>query len=165
MRKANRQQEHILVLPEDRANEEIINGFINNLNINANIIEVGRPSGGWKKVLDIFVKAHIPELRKHPKRIMILVIDFDLAQNRLEYIGNKIPEDFKNQVFILSSFSNPEKLRTEVKKSFEDIGKTLAQDCFDHTETLCSHELLQHNQNELIRIAPLVRPFLFDSNY
>jgi hypothetical protein len=57
--------------------------------------------------------------------------------------------------------SEPEKLKTATKKSFEKIGEALAKDCAENTNELWGHELLKHNKIELDRMILLVKPFLF----
>jgi len=47
--RVNKFVEHILVLPEDDANRQIVNGFILNLSVNATAIQVLPIANGWKK--------------------------------------------------------------------------------------------------------------------
>jgi len=82
----NRERPHLLVLPEDRANEEIVNGFSSNLSLCSRAIQVERPSGGWLKVVDNFKDNHAAEMRKFPKRMIVLLIAygsliFEIGQN------------------------------------------------------------------------------------
>ena len=69
----NRYSPHILVLPEDRANEEIANGFLENLNVNDRVIKIERPAGGWTKVISKFTDVHIAELRddRSPRKMLL----------------------------------------------------------------------------------------------
>jgi hypothetical protein len=48
-----------------------------------------------------------------------------------------------------------------MKKSFEEIGESLARDCADHKNETWGHELLKHNEKELKRMILSVKPFLF----
>jgi hypothetical protein len=66
-----------------------------------------------------------------------------------------------NRAFVLGVLSEPEKLKTKCKMSFEKIGETLAEGCPDNKHELWMDELLKHNEGELSRILLLVRPFLF----
>jgi hypothetical protein len=159
--KINRYKPHLIVLPEDRANEEIANGFIQATNVNFNMIEIERRAGGWTKVVDKFAEVHISEMRIYSQRMIVLLIDFDEDENRLSYVKSQIPEELKNRVFVLGVQSNPESLRRDIKKSFEDIGEALAKDCFDNTSELWGHPLLEHNKSELERMILSVKPFLF----
>jgi hypothetical protein len=161
--KINRYTPHIIVLPEDRANEEIANGFSQNLNVNYNIIQVDRPAGGWTKVVEKFTEVHVPEMRIYSRRMIVLLIDFDKREDRLGYIENQIPEELKDRVFVLGAQSNPESLKRDTKKkTFEDIGEALAKDCSDNTNELWGHPLLEHNKTELERMILAVKPFLFN---
>ncbi|HAG81331.1 MAG TPA: hypothetical protein DCL61_09180 [Cyanobacteria bacterium UBA12227] len=157
----NREKEHILVLPEDRANEEIANGFIQIPNVNSRTIKIERPAGGWKKVLKKFEEEHIAVMRQYTKSRVVLLIDFDQRDDRLSYVNSQIPDDLKERVFVLGVFSNPESLRNDVGKNFEGIGEALANNCSDNTNDLWEHELLKHNKIELNRMISSVKPFLF----
>lgn len=160
----NRHKQHIYVLPEDRANERIVNGFIGEVP-HASPIEVGRPAGGWENVRDKFVDVLAPEMRQFPKMMTVLLIDFDEKAKRLSDVQHKIPIDLTERVFVLGTFSNPEKLKTTLKLSlsFEEIGETLAQECADQRNELWGHALLKHNQPELERMIKWVKPWLFKS--
>lgn len=91
-----------------------------------------------------------------------MLIDFDSNTERLSYAKSQIPEDLKDRVFVLGVLSEPERLRSDIKKIFEGIGETLANECFDDTNKLWEHELLRHNKAELNRMILSVKPFLFD---
>ncbi|WP_414576367.1 hypothetical protein [Anabaena sp. CCY 9402-a] len=160
--KINRYIPHIIVLPEDRANEEIANGFIQAPKVNYNIIQVERPAGGWTKVLDKFTENHVPELRIYSQRMIVLLIDFDKREDRLSYVENKIPEELKNRVFVLGVQSNPESLKRDINKTFEDIGDALAKDCSDKNNELWGHDLLKHNKTELDRMILSFRAYNLD---
>lgn len=158
----NKYQPHLLVLPEDDANRQIATGFMLDINLNISAIQVLPASGGWKKVLEDFGKVHFPEMRNLPQRNIVLLMDFDRDENRLSYVKSQIPEELKDRVFVLGVFSEPENLRSEIKRSFENIGEALAKDCADNTNELWGHELLKHNKTELDRMILAVKPFLFN---
>jgi hypothetical protein len=158
----NSYQPHILVLPEDNANSEIANGFLLNPNLNERLIQILPFARGWTTVLNKFVDDHTSKMRLFPERMIVLLIDFDEQEDRLAYVETKIPSDLKDRVFVLGVFSEPEKLKSDIKKSFEEIGEVLATDCSDNTDKLWSHDLLKHNRNELQRMITTVKPFLFN---
>lgn len=159
----NKYKPHIFVLPEDDATRQIANGFVLNLTINARTIQILPPAGGWGKVLDEFEREYVCEMRKYPQRNIVLIIDFDCQVNeRLNDIKTKIPQELSNRVFVLGVLSEPEKLRRNLGKNFEDIGKSLSQDCSDNTQKTWGHELLKHNKTELDRMVSFVKPFLFN---
>lgn len=154
---------HVLVLPEDAANCELVNGFLLNLSVCERNIKLLAPSGGWSKVLVDFER-RIPELRKFSERRIILLIDFDNDfQNRHRIVLEKIPEDLMDRVFLLGMAKEPEKLRSELGKSFESIGESLAEECDGEQRTisLWNNSQLRHNQPELLRLQNLVKPILF----
>jgi hypothetical protein len=155
----NRYQSHIFVLCEDSANRKIATGFL--LNVNQRVIQILDLADGWKKAIDKFNKDYAPGMYQYPKRIMILLIDFDERENRFNYVEERIPNDLKDRVFILGVGDEPEKLKSFTCMSFEKIGETLAQDCADNTNNLWGHEELKHNARELERMREIIKPFLF----
>jgi hypothetical protein len=120
--------------------------------------------------LDKFKNDHVSEMEKFPKRMIVLVIDFDdykepdglSYENRLSYIRSQIPDNLQERVFILGSRTAPEKLKSEMKLSFESIGESLAKDCADNTNEIWEHPLLKHNEEELKRIRKAVKSVLFN---
>ena len=157
----NRDQPHLLVLPEDDANRQIFNGFIKHLSVNSSAIKGLPIANGWKKVVDQLMNDYAHRMRKFPHAMIVLIIDFDKDENRFSYVESHIPDDLKERVFVLGVQSNPENLRRATKKSFEEIGKALAKDCSDNTNELWGHPLLEHNKTELERMLSSVKPFLF----
>ena len=162
----NREKLHVIVLPEDEANEKIANGFLLSLNINARAIIIDKYAGGWRKVVSKFTDQLVPEMRKYRACATVLLIDFDCYEgssyeDRLHKVTRAIPDDLKNRVFVLGVLSEPEKLKAKSRMSFEKIGETLADGCPDNKNELWKDELLKHNEGELSRILLLVRPFLF----
>lgn len=158
---SNKYQPHIHVLAEDDANRQIANGFLLGPNLNNRAVKVLPLPGGWKKTVEEFTKKYASEMRQLPERVMLLLIDFDDDENRLSYVESHIPDDLKARVFVLGVLSEPENLKRESKKTFEEIGEALAKDCSDNTNQLWGHNLLKHNKPELDRMATLVKPFLF----
>ena len=73
----NKNKPHLLILPEDDANRQIVNGFIQNLNVNNRAIQILPIADGWKKAIDKFTKEHIKAMRQYPQRNILLIIDFD----------------------------------------------------------------------------------------
>ena len=165
----NRYKPHLLVLPEDDANRQIANGFILNSNVNEFAIQVLPIADGWGKLVDKFKDDHVSLMRRFPRRMMVLLIDFDRQGERLSYVKSQIPEALQDRVFILGVLSEPEDLK-RIKKKFESIGtgkleqigETLANDCSNNTNELWGHDLLKHNKTELDRMILSVKPFLFN---
>ena len=166
----NRHQPNLLVLPEDKANRQIANGFLLELSLNSRAIQVLQFAGGWGDVVQEFLHDYVPIMRKYPQTMIALLIDFDdrkpnfsSYEDRLKYIKSQIPDDLKEKVFILGSRTSPEKLKTAMNsKSFEAIGESLAKDCAENTNETWGHELLKHNEKEVRRMIANVKPFLFN---
>lgn len=162
---SNKYKPHLLVLPEDGANEQIATGFTLIPVLNQRNITILRPFGGWKKTVDGFTNNHFYEMTKYTQRRALLLIDFDgQAESRLDFIQKQIPPKLQDRTFVFGSFSDPEHLKTAMGKHFEAIGQALAQDCAEDTYTTWEHDLLKHNKTELDRMIASVRPFLFEEN-
>ena len=153
---------HVYVIPEDRANEEIANGFINHDQVKARQIQVLPCGTGWCSVRDKFRIEYVPYLRTYPKGHVVMLIDFDGGYaNRLAEFEQVIPDDLKERVFVVGTGKTPEDLKKMLGKHFEPIGKSLADDCFAGTETVWSHEQLKHNDPDRQRLVQTVKPILF----
>ncbi len=161
----NKYEKHLFILPEDDANSQLAHGFLEHHGIQHRRVQVSNPAGGWGEVLKKFKADYLNRMRKDKdKEIkMLLLIDFDNDMKRLERIRNEdIPKDVSDRVFVLGVLSEPEKLRTKIRKSFAEIGRILAEGCPNSRNELWSHELLRHNEAELDRMLPSIRAFLFD---
>jgi hypothetical protein len=145
----NRYRPHILVLPEDDANSQIINGFL--LEADESRIQVLPEAGGWAAVIDRFCHNEVPAMGRYPDRYMILVLDFDNDADRLTKVRSKIPADLADRVFVLGVFSELEDLKRKRGQAFESIGSDLARDCRGGNG-IWLDELLAHNSAELERI-------------
>lgn len=155
---ANKHLPHVLVLPEDDANRQLANGFRLELDSNRQRqIQVDPVAGGWLAVLDHFVSDHIAAMGRYTNRFMVLLIDFDRNDDRLDYAKGKIPHHLRDRVFILGVWSKPEDLRVQL----EEMGSAMARDCRGETDATWDHELLRHNAGELARLSVYVRPILF----
>ncbi|MGB6746143.1 MAG: hypothetical protein WBE38_21010 [Terracidiphilus sp.] len=155
---------HILVLPEDDADRQIANGFVLDESLHTRRIQVLEEAGGWTRVLDSFETDYIFGMESWPGRFMVLLIDFDGQEGRLTQAKSRIPAHLAGRVFILGALTNPEDLRQSLGGSLEEIGKALAKDCREGTDTVWDHALLRHNSSEVERLRERVRPILFPSN-
>lgn len=154
----NKDKPHVLVLPEDDANVQLATGF--HLEVGSiRQMQVLPVAGGWSAVLDLFNSDHINGMARYSHRYMILLIDFDRRQERLNQAKARIPEHLAERVFILGVWSKPEAL----SESREAIGQKLAKDCRDETDATWGQALLQHNASELDRLREHVRPILFQT--
>jgi hypothetical protein len=160
----NRRIPHVLVLPEDDANRQLANGFLLDQYLLNRKIQVLQEAGGWTKVLERFKKDQVAGMNRYSGRFMVLLIDFDGHQARLEEAKAEIPEDLSERVFILGALTKPEALRQASLGSYEGIGRAMARDCREGTDTVWGHDLLRHNASELERLREQVRPILFPSH-
>ena len=159
----NRYLPHVLVLPEDDANRQLANSFLLDRNLSTWRIQVLVEAGGWSDVLERFLSDQVVDMDRYPKRFMILLIDLDGREDRLQYAKSRIPERLTERVFILGALTEPEALRADLG-SYEAIGLEMARDCREETNKTWGHRLLRHNERELDRLRASVRPILFPSN-
>jgi hypothetical protein len=158
----NRYLPHVLLLPEDDANSQIATGFHLQVSpVRQRQMQVLLVAGGWNEVLNLFEAEHAMEMDRCPPRYMILLIDFDGVQNRLEAASARIADHLRDRVFILGALGEPEDLRKAGLGSYETIGRAMAEDCRNGTDTIWGHELLRHNVNEIGRLRQHVLPILF----
>jgi hypothetical protein len=160
----NRYQPHFLVLPEDDANREIVNGFLLDPSLKIRDIKVEAEAGGWTQVLDSFNSDHIFWMESFPERRMVLLIDLDGNEDRLNRAKSKIPEHLADRVFILGVLTKPEDLKVELG-SYETIGLKMSKDCREETDMVWDHPLLRHNKGELDRLRKDFRTILFPSHH
>ena len=158
----NRYQPHVLVLPEDDANRQLANGFIQDQDVSTRRIQVLEPAGGWMRVLECFKSDHVRAMETCPLRSMVLLIDFDGKKDRMNLAKEVIPSHLTERVFVLGVLTEPEDLRKASLGSYETIGRAMAKDCREETDTTWGHDLLRHSAGEIGRLRDSVRPFLFE---
>jgi hypothetical protein len=159
---ADKYRPHVLVLPEDDANRQLATGFhLQVVSARQRQMQVLPVAGGWNEVLNLFESEHAVEMDHYPHRFMVLLIDFDGIEDRLENARVRIPVHLTDRVFILGALSDPEALRRATLRSYETIGKAMAEDCREGTDTIWGHDLLRHNAIEIDRLRQRVRPILF----
>jgi hypothetical protein len=158
----NRYQPHVLVLPEDDANRQLANGFIQDQDVSTRRIQVLEPAGGWMRVLECFTSDHVRAMETCQLRSMVLLIDFDGKKDRMNLAKEVIPSHLTERVFVLGVLTEPEDLRKASLGSYETIGRAMAKDCREETDTTWGHDILQHNAGEIGRLRDSVRPFLFE---
>jgi hypothetical protein len=149
------------VLPEDDANRQLANGFHLELDPSVlNSIRVLPVAGGWTKVLDRFKSDQVGGMAAFPERFVVWLIDFDGQKDRLARAKADIPAHLQDRVFVLGVWTEPEALRAALG-SYETIGRALAKDCREGTDTTWEHGLLRHNSGEIGRLRERIRPILF----
>jgi hypothetical protein len=161
---ANKDKRHVMVLPEDNANRQLAVGFYLQIESNRQRrMQILRPARGWTNVIEQFVSVHAREMKACGPRFMVMLLDFDSHNERLEYVRARIPTELAHRVFVIGVWSEPEALRQGGLGSYEKIGSDLAKDCREGTDTFWGHELLRHNAAEIDRLRQHVRPILFPS--
>ena len=93
---------------------------------------------------------------------MVLLIDFDGKKDRMNLAKEVIPSHLTERVFVLGVLTEPEDLRKASLGSYETIGRAMAKDCREETDTTWGHDLLRHSAGEIGRLRDSVRPFLFE---
>lgn len=159
----NKYKPHLYVIPEDDADRQIADGFVLNARVASRQVQVVEPAGGWSEVLDTFKEEYLPLLEQNEKAHVMMLIDFDEKPDaRRAKFEAEIPEAFRARVFVIGPRVTPETLRQSLGKGYEDIGRSLADDCDrDEVETW-GHAQIQHNEQERLRLVGSVKPFLFD---
>jgi hypothetical protein len=159
----NKYRRQVWVLPEDDANRQIAQGFTIEASVKARSIHVLPVAGGWAAIRDSFEYQYNNDLSLYSLCSMVLLVDFDdKGPRRREEVLAGVDAALKDRVFVLGAHDEPERLRTALEMTYEQIGKALAKECGDGTRTIWKHELLAHNQGELERMVPHVRSILFD---
>ena len=158
----NRNRPHVFVLPEDDANRQLATGFQLEVDFaRQRQMQVLPVAGGWMEVLNRFKTEHVDNMIRLPNRRLVLLVDFDNRQDRLDRIRKEVPPEISERVFVLGVWSRPEALRQASLGSYESIGSALAKDCREETNATWKHELLRHNLGELDRLNQYVRTILF----
>ncbi len=158
----NKMRPHLVVIPEDEANLQLVNGFIGYFAVNSRQVGLESPAGGWMPALTLFETDYVSYLRKFQKGNVVVLIDFDgEGDTRRTTCEQKVPDDLKERVFFLGTRDEPEALRREIKLSLESIGESAARDCAQNQTQFWGHDHLTHNLTELSRLLPIAHPILF----
>lgn len=159
----NRFDPHLLILPEDDANRQIVNGFIAHPNIDSTRIKLLRPAGGWTKAVRSLTQNHCPEMNIFIHRIFVLIIDFDGIDSRCAEIRSQISEPLGKRIFVLGARTTPEDVKRSATylSSYEKIGRALAEDCIGDKRSIWGKHELNCNLEEIQRLRENAGPWLF----
>lgn len=157
---ANKYDPHLLVIPEDDANRQIMTGFNTHLDVNSRQIQIEPVAGGWLKALETFQSDHVQGMGKLEKRHVLILIDFDQHPERLEKAKEYIPENLRERVFVLGCLSEPERVRAVTGMTKEHLGVALADACVSGQGDVWHNEMLLHNEAELERMKRTNCPHL-----
>ena len=158
---ANKRRPHVVVLAEDQANIDIVNGFTRHWSCNSRAVDVLAPAGGWSHLRDKFAKDHVANMRKYRDRHMVLIVDCDEKDDRFVSVRRVIPEDLADRVFVVGAWSTPERLTAAIGCTREELGLQLATECCDSTCKTWDHDLLRHNADEVAKMTSRLKPLLF----
>ncbi|MTJ49312.1 hypothetical protein [Dolichospermum sp. UHCC 0259] len=61
----NEYRPHLIVLGEDDAHRQIVNGFCLDLNVNPDVIQLLENARGWGHIMDEFKDVYIQKLRQN----------------------------------------------------------------------------------------------------
>jgi hypothetical protein len=154
----NKYKPHVFVIPEDDADRQIADGFVLHPRVTRQV-QVVAPAGGWARLLDTFKKEYVPLLQNaHTHVVMIVDFDGNVAVRRLHFEA-EVPEPLRARVFVIGPRDTPESLRQSLGKSYEDIGRSLADDCDGDRTGTWDHELLKHNEVDRLRLLQTVKSF------
>jgi len=161
----NREKPHLWAIPEDKANAQILNGFLMHYSVNFRAIGINPVAGGWGRVLDIFEEEYVQYLRNYPASHVVMLIDFDeKGEARRSRCEQRIPNDLKPRTFLLGTSDAPEDLKKALNLTFEQIGEALAQDCSRDDLGHWGHPHLAHNLSELQRMLPTLKPIILQGS-
>jgi hypothetical protein len=153
---ANKNKPHLLVIPEDDANRQIITGFVNHMAIDSRRIQVEPVAGGWLEALKAFESDHAKPMETYHHRHVLILIDFDNHPERLAKAAEYIPGPLRDRVFVLGCLDEPEAIREATGLTKEQLGESLAADCMDGSGSLWQNPILAHNQGELARMKQAI---------
>lgn len=148
---ANAFRPHLLIVPEDDANRQIVNGFILGIPGSLRHVQLEPPAGGWLKVIERFEAEIQPTLARYPERLVLLLIDCDGDLTRLDVVRRRVPHGFADRVFALGAGKEPEDLRKDLGP-YEKIGGVVATQCEEGIGEVWGHVLLRHNIPEVKRL-------------
>lgn len=153
-------QLHLLVIPEDKANQDIVNGFLLRVESNERQLQVLNLANGWSKGRDMLLSLSEGHLKKFTNAHALLLIDHDGYPARGSDIKAQISDEVKDRVFVIGVLSEPEELKSANQK-YEQMGKRIADGCKDNNSDFWQHELLVHNLEEVQRLSEVVHDFFF----
>ena len=159
---ANKYTRHLIVIPEDQAVCDIVNGFSTYLDANERQFSVYDLARGWERGRDTLLQLSEGYMRKYPYSYAVLIVDFDGNAHRGSEIKNQIPEEVRDRVFVVGVLNEPEDLKDSTGMKFEELGRQIAGGCKDSSiDFWKGQELLAHNVDEIRRLSEAVRDLFF----
>lgn len=156
----NKQKPHVVVVPEDDADRQLVVGFQRHFAVNDGVIDPRKPAGGWLSAMEVFEKEMVPYLRRYGQSYVALIVDFDQKERR-SFLEKRMPQDLRPRVFLLGLADEPEATRKEFGISLEQIGWNLAEDCRKGTFEVWGNSHFANNREEVERMIATIKPFVF----
>jgi hypothetical protein len=156
----NHHQPHLLVIPEDKANQDVVNGFLLQVESNERQLHVLNLANGWLKGRNMLLSLSEGHLKKFTNAHALLLIDHDGYPARGSEIKAQISDEIKDRVFVIGVLSEPEELKSANQK-YEQIGKRIADGCKENNSDFWQQELLVHNLEEVQRLSEAVHNLFF----
>jgi len=100
----NKYLPHLFVLPEDDADRVLANGFHVEIG-SIRQMQVLPPAGGCNEVLRRFEADHVMDMDRFPHRFIVLLIDFDGREDRIEVAKAAVPGHLADRVFVLGTWT------------------------------------------------------------
>lgn len=159
---ANKYTQHLIVIPEDQAVRDMVNGFSTLLEINERQFYVYDLARGWERGKETLLKLSKGYMREYPSSYALLIVDFDRNAHRGSEIKNQIPEEVRDRVFVVGVLNEPVNLKNSTGMKFEQLGLQIAEGCKDSNIDFWERqELLAHNVDEIRRLSKAVRNLFF----
>lgn len=161
----NKYRPHVFLIPEDDADRQVARGFLNHHAIDTRSAQIMPLADGWPHIPGMLEKEYLPKLRESKNAHVVVIVDFDdKGDGRYDRLIEVVPEEYRDRVFVIGTRKEPETARSELGKSFETIGRELANECDEDKFELWQDEHFQHNEDELKRLVETVKPILFGSH-
>ena len=116
---ANKYTQHLIVIPEDQAIRDIVNGFSTCLDANERQFYVYDLARGWERGKETLLELSKGYMREYPNSYAVLIVDFDGNAHRGSEIKNQVPEEVRDRVFVVGVLNEPENLRNSTGMRFE----------------------------------------------
>ncbi|MDR2019270.1 MAG: hypothetical protein LBQ14_00715 [Treponema sp.] len=125
----NKYRNHLVIYTEDNATSQLAESFLNNDGFNRYKANVLPPCRGWNDAVESAIRD--TQLGTGLRRVVVL-IDLDKQNCRINEIRKKIPPQYADKIFVIGWSGKIENLKSALAcsgKGFEKLGEKLAQDC------------------------------------
>ena len=152
----------VFVIPEDAADRQFAVEFERDYRLKPRALQVMPAVGGCKKLVEKIMEDYVPRLWVNHYAHVVGISDCDEESTRIADELDQFPEDLRYRVFLLWVYDEPQDFRRAMSQTFEEIGATLADECYNEEFALWKHPHLAHNQREVARASAVLRSVLFE---